>query len=1017
MIRSRLCICLLMIVWMCLGSYPNGSATEIGPEFNLDVQEFRLDNGMLFLVVERPIAPQVACRLAIRAGSALDNAGQSGTAHLLEHMMFKGTKNFGTLDYQKDQELQDRIEAAYQVILAEEKKREPDRALIEQKKAEMDRLRLEVQKILVPRAFSAQLGKNGAIDINAFTNKDQTMYKASVPSDMLEQWFSIISEQLFEPSWRELYVEKEVVQREWAYRYANSPTRSAFLDLNAAAYQAHPYRHPTIGWPSDMIWYNTTAAQNFHRAYYTPTNAVCVLVGDLTIEQARVLAERYFNRYPAGDRAPDELLPEPTQQGPRQNVRYLKGARSPVIRIGYHAARMGTADFYALDALIMVLSYGRGARLVQNITNKGLGHDAWAGNPDNRYAGMFLLGGSPNEPEGIAGNDELDFEQKQKLYFEACRDYERLLIAEVEKLKIEPVEERELTRIKKLNQREFLDALRNNDELAESLARLEVRVGWKYLTTYLERIATVTPDDITRVVNKYIKDSNRTSVYIIPGDGPDESPVDYEENRAVTRAEAFKIGRPDSFENHSDYPTPKGWKHPLSFERVPNRITYPQARISHIKGATVFYLQDPELPLIDVSILVKAGSIDLPDSKIGLTDLLNRSIIRCGTETASPEELARRLDENALQLTFYSGEEATEIQLSLMKEDWEKGLAILEDILLHSRFDTELLDVIKQQIRTSLERQGENAQAAAMREATIAHFKGHAYGRDPLRAIENLSGINPAELQSFLRTYCVPGNMVVGVAGDIDITTVERGLNKLFALLPGTSTAERTVHSPSVTPPVLALIDKPGQVQAQIIFMLDTVKRTHPDFWKISLLTSVFGGSDSYLLNRLRSDLGLVYATYAYQASMCQAGYLTGYIGCQADQTHQALTETALIMKRMHQSIPEADLELKRHDLLNSFVFKVDTPRDLVNTYARYQLRLEPINTLDLIQEAYLTCTADTLEELARTYLIPEKMQIVVVVDKTTPVKSSDGQAITLEQDLHKLAEELGLPFELIPWR
>ena len=279
-------------------------AEDSTQKIKLDVKEFTLRNGMLFLVVERPTTPQIACRLAIRAGSALEESGETGIAHLLEHMMFKGTKNFGTSDVRRDRELQAQIEAAYQTVLTEESKRKLNYELIEKKRNEMDKLRLEVQEIFIPQAFSSKLGRNGAVGINAFTSKDQTQYIASVPSDMIEQWFSILSEQLFEPSWREFYVEKEVVQREWAFRYINNPQGAAWLDLNTTAYTAHPYRNPTIGWKTDMERYNTRDAMDFHKTYYNPTNAVCVLVGDVKVEDARKLAEIYFARYPAGKRAP-----------------------------------------------------------------------------------------------------------------------------------------------------------------------------------------------------------------------------------------------------------------------------------------------------------------------------------------------------------------------------------------------------------------------------------------------------------------------------------------------------------------------------------------------------------------------------------------------------------------------------------------------------------------------------------------------------------------------------------------
>jgi len=199
------------------------AAADTAYDLNLNVQTFQLENGMLFLVVERPATPQVAFRLAIRAGSALEETGKTGIAHMLEHMLFKGTKNFGSLNYKQDQKLQTRIEEAYQVVLAENSKRQPNTALISSKVAEMEALRREVQKIYVPQSFSAQLGRNGAVGVNAFTTKDQTQYLASLPSDMVEQWFSIASEQIFEPAWREFYVEKEVIQREWAFRYINDP--------------------------------------------------------------------------------------------------------------------------------------------------------------------------------------------------------------------------------------------------------------------------------------------------------------------------------------------------------------------------------------------------------------------------------------------------------------------------------------------------------------------------------------------------------------------------------------------------------------------------------------------------------------------------------------------------------------------------------------------------------------------------------------------------------------------------
>ncbi len=993
------------------------SASESGARLQLEVKEFSLKNGMLFLVVERPATPQVAVRLAIRAGSALEERGKTGIAHMLEHMMFKGTKNFGSTDFQKDAELQGRIDAAYDRVKAEQAKRNPDLQVIRENLAEMEQLRLEAQKLYIPQVFSSQLGKNGAVGVNAFTSQDQTQYVASVPSDMIEQWFAIISEQLFEPSWREFYVEKEVVQREWAFRYINNPEGAAWLDLNATAYTAHPYRNPVIGWKSDMEGFSTRDAMEFHSKYYHPANAVCVLAGDVTLADARRLAERYFERYPTGPRAPESVTAEPPQQGPRKSVRFLEGARTPVVRIGFHGARINTPDFFALDALTMVLSQGRSARLTQNIVEQGLAVEAWAGNPDQRYGGMLILGGSPNEPAELKRPGTAD-EEKRTAYLAACESVERALLAELEKLKTELVAPQELERLKKLNRRDFIDRLRSNESVAGTLATLEVQAGWRYLNDYLGRMEAVTPEDIRRVAREYGRSENQTTSYVIPGGaarGPAEA---YAEVRSLSgNAAAERELYQGPLRNHSIYPTPAGWKHPLSFDRHPHRVDYPEAVQMTIGGAQVFFLPDPELPIIDMTIYLRSGAVDLPDSKAGLTDLLDSTIIRGGTESYTPVQLAGLLDDNAIKMGVDIGLEETAVKLSVMSSDWEKGLGILQEVLTRPRFDAKVFGVAKEQEMANLRRQGEDAQAVAMREALIQHFKDHPYGRDPLAALNTIPAITREDMIRFLSTYFVPANMVVAISGDIQLEPVRHTLSRFIAGLPAGEPAPRPTAAPLTGPPAVALIHKPGQVQSNVVAILPGLTRADPEFWKLNLLMSVFGGNDSLMYTRLRDDLGYVYSAGFYQTAKWQAGLLVGVIGCKGDKAGDAILETVNIMKSLHQGIPGRELELKRLDTLNSFVFNVDTKAELVQAYSRYAMRREPLDTLNRIQDAFFTSTQDELQHLARRLLDPRKIQVVVVADKTISVSKADGRTIRLEDDLKALSQNLGLSFQEIPLR
>jgi predicted Zn-dependent peptidase len=506
-------------------------------------------------------------------------------------------------------------------------------------------------------------------------------------------------------------------------------------------------------------------------------------------------------------------------------------------------------------------------------------------------------------------------------------------------------------------------------------------------------------------------------VYIIPGGDPVHPPETYTEVRSFSGAAASKPTVSQDFENNSIYPTPIGWKHPLSFQRQPVKITYPKAQIKRIGKTRVFYLPDRELPMIDLTILVKTGDTYLPDAKTGLNNLINSSLIRGGTLNYSPAELALALDENAVQLSVSVGEEDSVIHLSVIKNDWEKGLAILEDVLTRPAFDSRVLKVAKSQEIVALQRQSDSAQTAAMREGMIWHFKAHPYGRDPLLGLETIPKITRHDLKRFLEDYFIPSNMVVAVAGDITKQKALAGLKKLFAALPKGKAPERNLADPKKTPPILTLIHKPGQVQSQVILLLPGIKRTHSGYWKANLLMNIFGGNDSLMYKRLRDDLGLVYSAGFFQTYKWHAGILVGYIGCKGDQTRTAIIETLNIMKSLRKEIPPQDLELKRLDALNSFVFNVDTPAELVEVYGRYHMRGEPLETLERIQDAYIGASKEDLLKLAAQLLDPTKIQIFIVADKKIAVKGKQGDQITLEEDLTQLAQHLGLPFKEVKLR
>jgi zinc protease len=676
---------------------------------------------------------------------------------------------------------------------------------------------------------------------------------------------------------------------------------------------------------------------------------------------------------------------------------------------------MGTKDFYALDVLTMILGQGNGARLYQDIINRGLATDAWAYNPDNRYESLFIIGGSPNDPMGI--KEDINTTGKREAYIKACRELETLLLKEVERIKEKGVTDRELKRVKMLAKMDLLETLRSNESIASRLATLEVQVGWKYLITYLDKIQEVEKEDVIRVVRRYLNRENMSVVYVIPGvisQRPEQ--VFYGEDRSGSPS-LIREGKvqPD-LKNHSIYPTPIGWKHPLSFERKPAKISYPRAKMKKIKGSTLFFLPDREIPLVDITILIKAGSVDIPVDKLGLTRMLERCLIDGGTEDYPPRELAMMLDENAIRISVSIGDEMSTVRLSVMKDQLQKGLDILQEILTRPLFAEDVLKSSKEQIISALKRQGGRARSVMEREAMIWHFKNHPYGRDPLQAIKTIPGVTRADMKKFLRRYFVPGNMVIAFSGDIEFSDAINIIEVFLDRINNGTPPPRDISDPSPTPPVLGFINKPGQIQSQIRMILSGVKRTNPDYWKLGFLIDLMGGEDSFIYNRLREDLGIVYATWFYQTYKWKAGIIKGYIGCKPSMTAEAIRETIRIMRELKEEIPAGKVEEKRLDIMNSFVFNVDTPHELVRTYAGYYLRNEPLNTLDRIQDIYLSITSEQLLIMARKYLVPKRLQIFVVGDGNIRFKRRD-MSLSLKKELQILSDELGIPFKDIPLR
>ena len=264
-----------------------------------------LPNGLTLIVCERPEAPVFSFYTLVDAGSADDPQGDSGLAHMFEHMAFKGTQQIGTTNYPAEKIALAKVETAYAAYDAEYRKRvgQDPTKLAHLKKAFEDARTLP-QKYVIPNQFSEIAEQNGATGINASTGEDSTQYFWSMPSNRLELWAYLESQRIAQPVQREFYKERDVVQEERRMRTDSSPVGRMVEQFLATAYVAHPYGRSGVGWESEISQVSATEAEAFHKKYYMPANIVIAVVGDLKASETMPILERYFSTIPAAAPSP-----------------------------------------------------------------------------------------------------------------------------------------------------------------------------------------------------------------------------------------------------------------------------------------------------------------------------------------------------------------------------------------------------------------------------------------------------------------------------------------------------------------------------------------------------------------------------------------------------------------------------------------------------------------------------------------------------------------------------------------
>lgn len=450
---GRRCVALFLIGFISLLLLIASADPVSSTAVSSNVHEYVLSNGLKVLMVESPKAPVVTVQIWYKVGSRNEAMGRAGLSHMLEHMMFKGTERYpkGT--------------------------------------------------------FSRTIRKNGGND-NAFTSQDFTAYFENLAADRVELALTLEADRMqgLSLNEKEFQLEREVVKEERRLRIEDDPQSFLVEMLFAQAFMIHPYHWPIIGWFSDLDAMSLDDLKNYYDTYYSPNNAIIVIVGDIKADSLLPTVKRLFEPIPKGPTPPRQHVIEPEQRGERRFI-VKREAQVPFVIAGYRAPNYTSEDAYALTILEAILSHGKSSRLYRSLVYEqkialavGAEYEVLQADPQLFYVFAVVKPG-------------------QKL-----EEVEQALFKELERMQHAPPTEHELQRAKNQVEADYLFGQDSTFRQAMLLGQAEtVGAGWQFVDKFLDRIRGVTAQDVQRAARQYLNADTRTVGVLIPTAPPHES--------------------------------------------------------------------------------------------------------------------------------------------------------------------------------------------------------------------------------------------------------------------------------------------------------------------------------------------------------------------------------------------------------------------------------------------------------------------------------------------------------------
>ena len=973
-------------------------------------EEYRLANGLRVILHEDRSTPIVGVNLWYNVGSKNEVPGRTGFAHLFEHMMFQGSKNYDD-DYFKP------IQEA-----------------------------------------------GGTL--NGSTNPDRTNYWEVVPSNFLELAVFMEADRLgglLEVlDEKKLANQRDVVKNEKRQNYDNRPYGLVGAKINETIYpKDHPYHWLTIGSLDDLTAASLEDVKGFFRTYYTPNNASLCIAGDFQPAEAKRFVEKYFGPIACGPEVKPVSVALPRIKE-LQRISMEDRVTLPRVYQVWVVPPRYAPDEAALDLLGAILAGGKSSRLFKSLVyDKQIAQDVAAFNNAQGLAGQFQIVATAKPGKTLAELESAIAEEVERMRREppTAEELERVYNG-IEASFVYGLQTVGGFGGKNDQLNQYATYLNNPGYFQEDLARYRRvtaddvrRVANTYLTN--ERlVVSVTPRQKGQTTTGGVPVPEGPAKAIAPPSQQTAGTTQPGQTNAastppgtsstttpapVTSGGDKLAGAQTQTKTEAAASTPTGAAPPatataattaaapakradargqtpdgaaaalpaqLIAPKTDPRFQLPQVQRRKLSnGLEVLLVEHHELPVVSMNLLIKSGAAADQNDRAGLASL-TAALLDEGTNTRSALDISNQLAAIGAQLGSGSGRDSSSVTLRTLERQIDKALEIYADVIVNPAFPKDELERARSSRLAQLSQLRDNADAVSdLVFASLLYGRKHPYGQPAIGDTASVSAVGDADLRRFYETYYRPNNAALIVVGDVTAASLMPKLERAFANW-------KSAPVPAVnlsTPPAreraaIYIVDKPGAAQSVISIGQIGVERATPDFFPLLVMNNILGGGFVSRVNlNLREDKGYTYGARTSFDFRRAAGPFTASAGVQTAVTKESVSEFLKELRGIRGEMPVSDreLEIAKQAIIRGYPRGFETPDQIAGRLSDVVLYGLPDDYFNNYIARVRAVIKDDITRVANRYLDPSRAAILIVGDRTViepGLRSLEGvgQTVTL---------------------